>query len=214
RFGDKRSVNHLVGKEILKHNFKEAIRIFLCETDGVEYGKEAREYLARNWGNFKEVLKIFPTHLKPERTIIAHLSKYPNDYVGALRKLPKFLRLIFVNSYQSYLFNLTLDKLWENGMRKNVKVPMVGYNLKLGEDEISCIIKEIMRREGIGLEDFKVKSMPEMSVSGSERDYLFFPENFEILKISDNLVKVRFILKKGCYATTLLRELMKSEDGK
>ena len=211
RFGEKRTINHLIGKRIILGDFEGALKILLSEVSEKESerSREARTYLMENWRDWKGALRIFPKWLYIERSVLDHLAKYPNDLIGALRKIPKGIRLIFVNAYQSYIFNLTLSELIRRGFRRNVKVPLVGYETKL-EGEIGEIITEVLREEGVSLEDFIVRSMPEMSSKGSQRDYLFYPKDFRILKLKDHEIVIQFILRKSCYATVLLNELMKN----
>jgi tRNA pseudouridine13 synthase len=47
------------------------------------------------------------------------LAEKPDDYAGALRRLPKKLRELFVQAYQSYLFNRSLSKRIEEGVPLN-----------------------------------------------------------------------------------------------
>jgi len=111
RFGSIRKNTHLVGKAIVSGNFKEAVLGYLTYIDEGEEteGKEARRQLAAE-GDFKRALEYFPTYLGYELTLLNYLSSYPNDYVNAMRKLPRGLSLMFVHAYQSHLFNKALSK--------------------------------------------------------------------------------------------------------
>ncbi|MCX6776248.1 MAG: tRNA pseudouridine(13) synthase TruD [Candidatus Micrarchaeota archaeon] len=111
RFGSIRKNTHLVGKAIISGNFKEAVLGYLTYIDEGEEteGKEARRQLAAE-GDFKRALEYFPSYLGYELTLLNYLSSYPNDYVNAMRKLPRGLSLMFVHAYQSYLFNKALSK--------------------------------------------------------------------------------------------------------
>ncbi|HID17330.1 TPA: tRNA pseudouridine(13) synthase TruD, partial [Candidatus Bathyarchaeota archaeon] len=60
--------------------------------------------------NFKRALKNFPASLVYERRMISYLVSHPKDYVGALKRLPSRLRLLFVNAYQAFLFNEILSE--------------------------------------------------------------------------------------------------------
>ncbi len=112
RFGSLRMNSHLVGKLLLLENWRDACLNFLTYTDNMERSKEAveaRKRLASEL-DFKAALNYFPSHLKFERTLIGHLSQNANDFVGALRKLPRHTLLLFLHAYQSYLFNKLLEK--------------------------------------------------------------------------------------------------------
>lgn len=68
--------------------------------DEEENTKKMRSYIKKT-EDFKNGLKLCPEHLAPERTLLDHLVKYENDFVGALLKLPKNLYMMFIHAYQS-----------------------------------------------------------------------------------------------------------------
>jgi tRNA pseudouridine13 synthase len=116
RFGTVRPITHLVGKAIIKDNFEEAIMIFLAKYSDSEHpsSRQARKDLLRTQ-DYKQSLKDFPKQLHFERLILSHLVKKPNDFIGALMRLPFKLQTLFVQAYQSYLFNLFLSERLEKG---------------------------------------------------------------------------------------------------
>ena len=215
RFGIQRPITHLVGKEILKRNFKEAVMIYLSRTfpEESEEARKARKFLAET-EDFREALKIFPKYLGYEKSMLNFLIKHPNDMIGALRKLPKKLRWLFIHAYQAYIFNKSLSiHLTEN--KKVEKLPLVGYESKLDE-----ITEKILEEEGIRKEDFLIKEMPEMSSKGEYRRSFFKFKNFKVISIENEnnsknnknkKVSLQFSLPKGTYATILLREFMKNK---
>ncbi|MEM1798720.1 MAG: tRNA pseudouridine(13) synthase TruD, partial [Candidatus Jordarchaeales archaeon] len=83
-----------------------------------EEAREARKHLAETL-DFREALKVFPKYLVYERAMLNHLVKFPNDFVGAFRKLPRGLTLMFVHAAQSYIFNLVLSHRRELGLPLN-----------------------------------------------------------------------------------------------
>jgi tRNA pseudouridine13 synthase len=111
RFGTIRPITHMVGRLIIKGDFKEAVTLFLSEPGEHEapQSKSAREYLRETW-NFRSAMKKFPRSLTYERLLLRYLSRYPRDYLGALRRLPLRLRRLFVQAYQAYLFNRFLSE--------------------------------------------------------------------------------------------------------
>src|SRR5574341_1798802 len=109
RFGSSRPVTHLVGREIVKRNFREAVNLFLCYSNPHEneHNKEIRE-MCKDDSNFEHVLKIMPSKMDLERILIEELVK-SNDHVKAIRRLPITIRRLLVQAYQSYIFNKTLS---------------------------------------------------------------------------------------------------------
>lgn len=111
RFGTTRPITHLVGKAIVKGNFRKAAMLFLAKPSPHEHpeSRHARERLQATQ-DFKQALESFPKQLHYERLMLRHLAKKPDDYVGAFRRLPIKLRELFPQAYQSYLFNKFLSR--------------------------------------------------------------------------------------------------------
>jgi len=117
RFGTTRPITHLVGKEIIKQNFREAVMLYLTRTypDEPEETKQAREFL-RKTEDFNEALKKFPRNLGYELSILNYLIQNPDNFPGALRSLPKKLGTMFLHAYQSYIFNRALSRYIMEGL--------------------------------------------------------------------------------------------------
>jgi len=111
RFGTIRPNTHLVGRFLVQEDFKKAALTFLAESSLHEHpaSREARQRLYET-GDFKEALRTFPRRLKYERMMLSHLARQPRDFLGAFRRLPLKLRRLFVQAYQSFLFNRCLSK--------------------------------------------------------------------------------------------------------
>ncbi|KYH39841.1 MAG: pseudouridine synthase [Candidatus Bathyarchaeota archaeon B26-2] len=120
RFGTKRPITHLVGRQIVKGNLEEAALTFLSFPGPFEdsRAREARIYLG-NTRDYRTAFKIFPEHLIYERIMLRHLLKHPRDYLGAFRRLPLKLRRLFVQAYQSYLYNMFLSERAKRGIPLN-----------------------------------------------------------------------------------------------
>lgn len=213
RFGIQRPITHRVGRAILKTDFKEAVMTYLAgvyETEREEAVK-ARKYL-RDTNNFREAIKIFPKNLGYENAMLNHLVNHETDFIGALRKLPKKLRWMFVHAYQSYIFNRALSHhIKEGDVPENLD--LLGYNSK--PDDVSA---KILEEDDVSLTDFKTPSMPELSSEGKTRDCLIRAEDFEASELQEDELNegkkkltLKFKLLKGSYATTMLREFMKNE---
>ncbi|RLI89390.1 MAG: tRNA pseudouridine(13) synthase TruD [Candidatus Altiarchaeales archaeon] len=202
RFGNLRPIMHIVGKCLVKNKVEEGIKFFLGLSFPLEPEKtrEARDYFFR-YEDTSHSLKIFPKELHYERKILEYLSKKGKKYKDSLKVLPKNLQRLFVDAYQSYLFNRFASKLM--GRRKYACLP--GYKIKdLSEEE-----KEVLEEEGISLSDFRMPHLPYLKAKGTYRKILERVEDLSVL--SKDPVRIRFFLKKGCYATSFLREVMKKD---
>jgi tRNA pseudouridine13 synthase len=120
RFGTTRPITHLVGKAIIKGDFEEAGMLFLAQPSAYEHpsSRQARREL-QSKQDFKQALQNFPRQLRYERLMLSHLVEKPGDFVGAFRLLPIRLQELFVQAYQSYLFNRFLSERIRNGFSLN-----------------------------------------------------------------------------------------------
>lgn len=208
RFGFRKNT-HLVGKEILRNHLKEAVWIYLTkEGDENEEARKFRENLSKT-KDFRKALKECPRQLHNELVLLEHLLKNPNDYAGALRKIPKKFRRMFVHAYQSHLWNEIAK------FSKEKRIPLIGFRTDLSKYKTIKQIKKILESENIQTLDFLLKSMPELSSEGKERDRIVKVKRmkwkFEKDEKNENKLKckLRFEITKGSYATVLVSEVLK-----
>jgi tRNA pseudouridine13 synthase len=126
RFGTRDKVTHLVGRAIVQRRFDDAVRILLCEPRSAddEQTLQARRLLAE--GKYEEGSRRLPEKQDIEKRIARGLARNPNDSVAALRAAPIAVRRLYVQAFQSYLFNRTLSAAIRTGL--NISSPRVGDN--------------------------------------------------------------------------------------
>lgn len=100
--------------------------------------------------------------------------------------------------------------------RAFVTAPLIGYDTPLASEVPGKIEREIFEEAGIPAGSFRVKGLPELASAGLRREILLHCEpSFEISEDELNPGKSKavlsFMLPKGSYATTVLREYMKVE---
>lgn len=202
RFG-MRYNNHIIGKYLLTGDIESAIKSFLTDTIESELpdGKQAREFLAENWGSFSEAISKYPKYMRFERALLNHLINFPNDFVGAFKKLHKNTYKMFTHAYQSYIFNLELSPYIKSG-NLPAELNLAGYNSDLSDFQLS-----ILEKDGLSKEKLRINSFPEASISGSKRKCIAEIKHFSY-SIEKNSLKFNFDLEKGAYATVLLYELL------
>ena len=121
RFGTTRPITHLVGKAIVQGDFEKAAMLFLAEPSKHEHpaSRKARGELQETL-NFKQSLENYPKQLRYERMMLEQLVEKPKDFAGAFKRLPIKLRELFIQAYQSYLFNKFLSGRILKGFPLNV----------------------------------------------------------------------------------------------
>ena len=89
---------------------------------------------------------------------------------------------------------------------------IVGYNTKFADGEMGEIERKVVEEEKIDIRDFIVPEIPFLSSHGGRRVLVSEYRDF-VYRFPDNSsVEMSFFLRKGTYATSLLREFMKCKD--
>jgi len=144
---------------------------------------------------FAEAVKLID-----DEQLSEHLNKHPNDYIGALKKLPKQILRLYVHAYQSYLWNQMAKDSIEHS------IPLIGFETT--EDV------EILQNEGISKIDFLIRQIPEISSEGAYRNRTTKVNNLKVSELEPdelnsgmNKVTVSFSLQKGSYATQVIKQM-------
>ena len=209
RFGTIRPNTHLVGRELLRGYIKGAALAYLANPseDEREDAYNARKVLGETL-DFKRALELFPKRLNYERSMLDSLSKNPNDFAGALRRLPKKLRLMLVHACQGYLFNRVLSRVIEKNIESKA-IPLFGYETLFSDGEQGDVEMSVLEEESIQLENFDITSMPELALKGDYR--VAFIKVSPKFAVNEDGYTCEFELPKGSYATVVLREFMKTD---
>ncbi|MEM2933313.1 MAG: tRNA pseudouridine(13) synthase TruD [Methanocellales archaeon] len=101
--------------------------------------------------------------------------------------------------------------------RAFITAPVIGYEAPLSEGKPGEIERAVLSEAGITGQEFKVKIMPELGSKGLRRSVLLkinpsFQISMDELNSRKQKLLLTFSLPKGSYATTVLREYMKSKD--
>jgi tRNA(Glu) U13 pseudouridine synthase TruD len=188
-FGEQRfsSHNHEYGRLILKQSFKEAVEMIISHEENTRVGKDLYNYL------------------------LIH----PGDYVGALRSMNKRILLLYIQAYQSYLWNKIVSYYATYANRQETDIFLPGYGMPTYNDQnLTDSIETVLQEEGITKRDFFIRSIPELSQKGSSRPLHapiseFDADEWKTDSQNDNRheITVSFRLKKGAYATEVIRQL-------
>ncbi|MDV3277685.1 MAG: tRNA pseudouridine(13) synthase TruD [Nitrososphaerales archaeon] len=116
RFGARDAITHRVGRALVKRRFADAVGTLLFEPRSMdnETTSEARKLMSD--GRYSEGYKMLPPKQNVERMAAHHLTRKPDDAVGAIRAVPIALRRFYTQAYQSYLFNRTLSLALRDGL--------------------------------------------------------------------------------------------------
>ena len=240
RFGIIRPNTHLIGKQLILENYKEAIQILL------EGSLEPTEIGAKS-------TKDAPYGLY-ERAVTHYLNKHPDNYKGAFQVIPKELARLYVHAFQSYIFNKSISQRVIQGISLHeptigdyakpvvgeihtvrpvtkdvidqittairegthqIVIPIVGFDFERVsfEGPMGEIVTTILEKEKISPAQFRLKDLPTLSSRSTFRPLLVNPVNYQssIVKPEEPAVQLCFDLPKGSYASVILREFIKPE---
>lgn len=149
--------------------------------------------------HFKEATRLI-TETNVGYGVEEHLKSYPNDHVGALRRVPIPLLKLFVHSYQSKLWNRMAIRLDQ----KPKDLPLIGFDTELHDTRVQQVLQE----EGLSPGDFIIRQLPELSLEGEYRKTYARINDLEIEGIGEGEFRLSFWLGKGCYATVAVNQMI------
>ena len=230
RFGGARDVTHEVGKAILKEDLEAAVWLYLTKPGS---DRDESNEMRKALGETKDVRKAlgdFPRKFRMERSMLGHLAKNPDDFAGALQSVPKNLTYLFVHALQSDLYNQIIRKRIEQGIGlKAVEgdmledevptAPLFGTRTTFATGAPGEIERSVLEENGMTLEDFNSERFPIASSQGERRKIALVPQQLKLDDVSADeffggkrKAVISFSLEKGCYATTVLREITKTAE--
>ncbi|KAJ0411296.1 hypothetical protein ATCC90586_005705 [Pythium insidiosum] len=106
RFGNSATPNHVVGRALLRKDFKLAVLLLLRPQDGeASKIREAREHF-RQHKDVAAALRMLPPFLVAERAVLEGLLQHGMEATElAFRKIPLHMRLAYTEAYQQYVWN-------------------------------------------------------------------------------------------------------------
>ncbi|MCS7097204.1 MAG: tRNA pseudouridine(13) synthase TruD [Candidatus Methanomethylicia archaeon] len=241
RFGLKPPFNHIIGKSIIREENEKVIKLMLMKKEerGLDknftyenFGFDYEDYLIKvlekgyekNTEKIEELPKIvirffvqaYQSFLFNEMInmrIVKDISlTYPivGDIVGPYHST------ILKNEDIIVVTDRNIDKI-NDMIRKGIFTviyPLPGYLVDIMKKPIGDAyepIAKIMDSEKINFQNFLLKEIPEISLAGYYRPLTFRVYDFILCETKNCKITCSFTLKKGFYATLVLRELIKPE---
>jgi tRNA pseudouridine13 synthase len=152
---------------------------------------------------YKEAAEILLEDQQHKRRILPHLKQRPNDYISAIRKLPDSLLKFYVHAYQSKIWNACVQRIKDQRIET---FPLIGFGTKLTKEQ-KLFARPILRSEGVKPRTFIVRSIPDISAEGTQRNVKEPIKDLEI-EGGDAGVWLSFTLGRGSYATMAVKHLL------
>ncbi|XP_067915389.1 pseudouridylate synthase 7 homolog isoform X2 [Heterodontus francisci] len=217
RFGTTAVPTYQVGKAILHNKWSEVMDLILKPRPG------ERGYLVKcreEWAKTKDpaaALKKLPVKRCVEGQLLRGLAKYGmKNIASAFGMIPRNNRLMYIHSYQSYVWNKIVSKrIEEYGLKAvpgdlvlkgvtavpieesdvekhtihDVVMPLPGFDVLYPKHKIGKAYEEMMAVDGLDINNMKHK-IRDYSLSGAYRKIIIHPQNvtWQILVYDDNKI--------------------------
>lgn len=182
RFGSARHHKGFIARKLIDGHYNGALKLFLATPSPDDDGsiRKIKQEMALNWGKWERCLKVVPFE---GREAIKYLVKQPKDFEGAVKHLPRTLLELFINAYQSWLWNESLKLLLEEMGRGRLRVrynfgemvffedlttdearyltqlaiPAPAPRAEFRSEKVARIVQSVMENEGLELNSLKLK---------------------------------------------------------
>ncbi|XP_072715521.1 pseudouridylate synthase 7 homolog isoform X1 [Ciconia boyciana] len=215
RFGTTAVPTYQIGRAILQNNWNEVMDLILKPRPGAEKG-----YLVKcreEWAKTKDpaaALKKLPVKRCVEGQLLRGLLKYGmKNIISAFGIIPRNNRLMYIHSYQSYLWNNMVSKrIEEYGLRAvpgdltlkgatavhieegdvdnysihDVVMPLPGFDVIYPKHKIGEAYKEMLVADNLDINNMRHK-IRDYSLSGAYRKIIIRPQNvnWEVVAYDD-----------------------------
>lgn len=230
--------SHQIGRAILRGDYDQAVRLLIGEPDKIDHPQWQQAAILFREGKLVEACDLLPRHCRYERQVLASLNRGQSAQKAVL-DLPRNILRLYLSAYQSSLFDRvvemrleTLDRIWPgdiackhaNGacfrvtdvsqeqrradsFEISATGPLYGQKMMLAGGQSGILEEALLDKEQLSLSTFRLGRG--MTMPG-ERRPLRVPLSESSIETEGRDLVLAFVLPKGSYATSLLREVVKS----
>jgi tRNA pseudouridine13 synthase len=231
--------SHLIGAAMLRRDWRGALDQLIGKPDLVRDDGWREAICAYRRGDLQESLRMFPKQCRGEREVLQRLVARPAEFEKAFAVVQPRLKKLYLSAFQSSLFDRIvarrierIDEIMDGDLackhingacflveeaaseaerartfEISASGPLYGCKMKRPTGIPLEIEREVLEKSEICPEDFNLPGGLRME---GERRPLRVPLNGATFSLEDDCLRLEFTLPKGSYATSVLREIMKS----
>ncbi len=232
--------SHLIGRALLAGDYRGAVDALVGDPSAVRDERWRVAIEAYRRGDVEASIAAFPGHCRTEREVLQRLAKQPDAWERAFRAVHPRLQKLYLSACQSELFDRVLavrlatvdrvesgDLAWkhDNGACFLVEDevaeapraarfeisptgPLFGARMKLPAGRQLALEEAVLGETGLTLASF---DLPGSRWLEGERRPLRVPVGGVGVTADPHGLVVEFGLPRGAYATSVLREVLKTD---
>ena len=232
--------NHLIGGALLRGDHRAAIDALLGTPQAIRDRRWQEGVALFHAGQLKESLQTLPSGCRHEKTVIEALLHGASER-EALQRLPRNALRLFLSAWQSRLFDtLVFQRLQNLGILEagdlaykhangacfkvedpeqeqpraeafeiSPSGPLFGSKAPLAEGEPGARERQLLDAQQLPAKAFRLPGG--LSLAGERRALRVPLQEAAVVRDTDALL-VTFALPRGSFATTVMREIMKSQE--
>ncbi|MCX7828490.1 MAG: tRNA pseudouridine(13) synthase TruD [Thermanaerothrix sp.] len=238
RFGSVGASGAYFAERLIKGHLNGALKVILTDVTPEDTPKEAarKSLMAEAWGDFGKCLSLAAHGLEKKILSLLAEDRSTRGMKGALRLIPREQMSMLFSAYQSFLWNLTVSRLFEASSAAGLRVvlrggeaffpfirphghpmmvPTASYKMPTMEGAVMEAFNAVLEGRGIKTSDFNIRFIRSVHFGSYERSTWQFPTGLRLLSSGlDQLnpgkhrATLEFSLERGSYATMFIRYLM------
>lgn len=231
--------SHLIGAAMLRHDWQGGVELLIGDPAAVRDDEWRAAISAYQQGDPVEALRLMPRHCRSERDVLQRLIARAGAWERAFSVIHPRLKKLYLSAWQSYLFDKVVeqrlaqidqvrvgDLAWKhcNGacflvqdavaeasraelFEISASGPMFGSRMTQPGGAVLVAEQMLLDEASIRVEDFDLGGGLRLE---GERRPLRIPLGDASFQLEGDLLRLEFSLPKGCYATSVLREITKT----
>ena len=231
--------SHLIGAAMLRSDWHAAVDHLMGDPDLVRDQQWSEAIRLYHQGDLAGALTLMPRHCRIERDVLQRLAVKPGEWERAFSVIHPRMKKLYLSAYQSFLFDTVVERrlpeidrvvagdlAWKHvngacflvedaaaeapraaGFEISATGPMFGSKMKQPGGDILEIEQQILENEQLRPENFDMGGGLRLE---GERRPLRIPLESPAFRVEGDALHLSFYLPKGCYATSVLREITKT----
>ncbi|KAJ6245976.1 pseudouridylate synthase 7 [Anaeramoeba flamelloides] len=106
RFGENvNAPTHKIGLAIIQKDWEKAVKLIMSPRGSEKFRVQKAKNIFLNENNYRQCERMLDRNMNVEKNICRSLNRDNDDWRGAIMAIPKYLKALYLHSYQSYIWN-------------------------------------------------------------------------------------------------------------